>query len=66
LELNINDNIIIVGAIYGPNELNLEFFNRLKNDINFLGSRNVLLGGDWNATLSCEEVRFNIDVLNRI
>jgi exonuclease III len=64
LKLSINDSVLITGAIYGPNETDQNFFLRLKNDIESLGTRNVILGGDWNATPSCDEVQFNIDTLN--
>jgi exonuclease III len=64
LELKALNKVFVIDAVYGPNNTDQNFFTRLKNDISNLGNRKVVLGGDWNATLSCEEVEFNIDVLN--
>jgi exonuclease III len=64
VELRIGAENIIVGAIYGPNNTDQNFFTRLKQDINILGANRLVLGGDWNATPSCEEVGYNIDIIN--
>jgi exonuclease III len=64
LEIELKGCVFILGAVYGPNNYDPEFFTRLKNDLNFLGSRRIILSGDWNCTPSSDEVSVNLDVLN--
>ena len=60
----INGCTVILGSIYGPNETNPGFYNRLQASIRNLGDFPCLLGGDWNATLSCLPLASNPDVIN--
>jgi exonuclease III len=64
LRANINNCTVILGSIYGPNETNLEFYNRLQTSIQNLGNYLCILGGDWNATHSCLPLASNPDVIN--
>jgi exonuclease III len=66
LELDIKNQNIVLGVIYGPNNNDPDFFTRLTADITSLGNRRLVLGGDWNATLLTEEVGLNIDILNMV
>ena len=64
-----NNNIFIVGSIYGTNDNNPLFFANLKNMIELLSGPNIqsipiILGGDWNATIDNSNLESNIDVIN--
>jgi exonuclease III len=64
LKVQLRGNILILGAIYGPNTLDENFFINLRNDINALGNFPTILGGDWNTTFSSLPVDLNPDCLN--
>jgi len=64
LRATINDSTVIFGSIYGPNESNANFYERLHDSIVALGDFPCILGGDWNATYSCLPLASNPDVLN--
>ena len=64
LKLNIKGRLAILGSIYGPNDQNPGFFDRLKNSLRRLGNLPVLLGGDWNCTFATDPIETNIDCLN--
>jgi exonuclease III len=67
LKVLLRGETIILGSVYGPNNQNLEFFHSLKRNIRSLSENNsipVLLGGDWNCTLSADPVDINIDTYN--
>jgi hypothetical protein len=57
---------LIIGSIYGPNHLDLEFFAALEDALSNYDTGNiqVILGGDFNCTYSCDPVPENIDCLN--
>jgi exonuclease III len=57
---------LIIGSIYGPNNLDLEFFAALEDALSNYDTGNipVILGGDFNCTYSCDPVPENIDCLN--
>ncbi len=64
MKVKINNQELIVGSIYGPNDNNCDhFFNFITETCMRWGNIPKLIGGDWNATLSCENVNENIDVL---
>ena len=62
----IKGNTLILGSIYGPNSHDNTFFIALQRDIVALGDHPVILGGDWNCTVSCNNTDTNIDCLNMI
>jgi exonuclease III len=67
LKVAIAGEMIVIGSIYGPNHLDLEFFNKLTVGLiklNPLNDLPVILGGDWNCTVCTDPVHLNIDVLN--
>jgi exonuclease III len=64
LKAEINGSTVILGSIYGPNNRDNNFFANLSNSIERLGDFPVVIGADWNATLSCLPVDDNPDVLN--
>jgi hypothetical protein len=64
LELEMSGERIIIGSIYGPNTLDVNFFENLDNDIRDFNNPNIIIGGDFNCTYSTDEIRTNIDCLN--
>ena len=65
---NINENFLLLdvvvkgkritlGAVYGPNENNVGFYDNLKREIELLGNK-VILGGDFNTILCQESVSY--------
>jgi exonuclease III len=60
LILKLSNNLVLA-AVYGPNDNNLEFFADLTNYLNELGSPNIIAGGDWNATWDLSPPAHNID-----
>jgi exonuclease III len=49
-------------AIYGPNKVQPSFFDNLRNCLHDLGEHPLVMGGDWNCTLSTVSSDANIDV----
>jgi hypothetical protein len=45
LEVAMSGNNLILGSVYGPNTQNIQFFNRLREDIESFNCNNVVLGG---------------------
>jgi hypothetical protein len=39
-------------------------YDNLQRDILSFKNKNIILGGDWNASFDCSPVNENIDVLN--
>ena len=52
LKAEIKGTCFIIGSVYGPNSHDKGFFDRLSTAIRTLGCGNIILGGDWNCTLS--------------
>jgi exonuclease III len=63
LRIRIRGTTVIIGLVYGPNNYDNDFFNRLHHDIVSLGNYPVILAGDWNATYSSLPVEANPDCL---
>jgi exonuclease III len=56
------DNFIIrLVAVYGPNTNDNTFFQELSEYLNTNPGMMTIMGGDWNLTMSTNESRFNID-----
>jgi exonuclease III len=64
LRINLRNTEVIFISIYGPNSPDPAFFNELTGILTRFPALPVVIGGDWNATLSNEPVQNNIDVLN--
>ena len=64
LRASIKGSKMILGAVYGPNDYNPQFFFYLKNAIDRLGNWPILIGGDRNCTFSADPIINNIDCLN--
>jgi len=63
-KLSFDGKIIILCAIYGPNIVQPEFFQSLKRSLIVMGDYPIIMGGDWNCTISCENGPLNDDILN--
>ncbi len=62
IQLTHSGNIFNLVAIYGPNKVQSSFFDNLRNCFNALGNHHLIVGGDWNCTLSSANPDINIDV----
>jgi exonuclease III len=51
-------------AIYGPNSIDHNFFNELDNFIQADPLVPTIIAGDWNCTISTDNINSNIDCLN--
>ena len=59
-----NGNDIVIGAVYGPNDDDNDFFNFLKVNLQQHHGKPIILGGDWNTTVSADNSAENLDVFN--
>jgi len=59
-----NNREIIIGSIYGPNRVEPQFYNNLRQLLLCENDVPIILGGDWNCTYSSEPVRYNPDLCN--
>jgi exonuclease III len=59
---------VVLGAVYGPNENDLEFFTDLENKLVSVNCTDfpTSIGGDWNATWDPRPANINGDVINMI
>jgi exonuclease III len=55
-----------IGSIYGPNQVNQNFFIQLGNKIREWNSTYMVLGGDWNCLYRNDQVNVNIDCINMV
>jgi exonuclease III len=63
LNVTLGEKVLTLGSIYGPNEHNPAFFQSLFNAITSLGNVPVVIGGDFNCTVSRDPIDQNIDCL---
>jgi exonuclease III len=64
VSLRISGKVFILGAVYGPNTYQPDFFINLERDIISLGNHPVIIGGDFNLTPSNLPVDINPDCFN--
>ena len=64
MHCRLNNIEVILGTIYGPNDNNMEFFHNLTRGLNSFPKVPIMLGGDWNATMSALPVNQNLDIIN--
>ncbi len=55
---------LIIGSVYGPNNHNPAFFDRLHTILSRLGNLPVIIGGDWNCTYSALPIPDYPDIIN--
>jgi exonuclease III len=66
LRCNIGGDMCIIGAIYGPNNFDVNFFEFLHREVTALGDYPIVLGGDWNITFSNLPIDVNPDCCNMV
>jgi exonuclease III len=64
LQVNLKGTELILICIYGPNGNDPAFFNSLQDLIRLRRNLPIIITGDWNCTLSTDNVDSNIDCLN--
>ena len=64
LRAKIKGTVMTLGAIYGPNNFDPDFFANLSRDIRNIGGTNIIIWGDWNCTFSNDNINENLDCLN--
>jgi exonuclease III len=64
MHIEVSDFSIWIISIYGPNNNDAIFFDRLRNLTRNAGTTPVLIGGDWNTTVCTINSPDNIDILN--
>jgi exonuclease III len=64
LKASYQGSVFILASIYGPNRHCPRFFEILQNDLAALGDHPVVMGGDWNCTVSPLPPLSNPDVIN--
>ena len=64
VRVEIRGKTLILGSVYGPNKIDENFFKNLKTSITELGNYPIIIGGDWNCTISKDPIEDNIDCLN--
>jgi exonuclease III len=66
IKLKIDDTTLTLGSIYGPNQDDELFFDRISSTIVKFGSDYVIIGGDWNTTYDSRNSRLNMDIINTV
>jgi exonuclease III len=64
LRLRIRGSEVIFISVYGPNNVDNQFFTTLSNYLTDRRDVPVILGGDWNATLCPDPIQNNLDCIN--
>ena len=62
LNLDVGNERLIVGSLYGTNQNEEGFFNTVEQFLNQLNGPPIILGGDLNATWDNQNVNDNLDV----
>jgi exonuclease III len=62
--ISVDDSRIKIISVYGPNGNDPNFFRDLRGHLELEPDLPTVAGGDWNTTLSADDTRFNIDILN--
>jgi exonuclease III len=62
LKISFKGSTFILASIYGPNNHCPIFFENLRADLAALGDHRVIMGGDWNCTVSSLPAANNPDV----
>jgi exonuclease III len=62
IKIEIGSCIIWLISVYGPNTNEANFFNNLDDLLGRCGAIPVLIGGDWNSTVSTLDSPDNIDI----
>jgi exonuclease III len=66
LLINIDNFLFRCVSVYGPNNNDRTFFNDINHFLSLYDDRPVVLGGDWNMTVSTHDGGLNIDTINML
>ncbi len=64
LSITVSDRKFTLGAVYGPNINDLNFYDELQGSVLAMNNQTIILCGDWNATWDPSPVAYNMDVIN--
>jgi exonuclease III len=64
LTVALDDSLVNLVSIYGPNNNDKYFFNHLSDCISNSPNIPVIVGGDWNTTYCTFGSKSNIDIIN--
>jgi exonuclease III len=64
IKITTGNTTVTIGSIYGPNNDDLDFYDRLDTAIKTHNSDFTIIGGDWNTTLDPRHNNINIDTFN--
>jgi exonuclease III len=62
LDVEIKGKKLTLGSVYGPNENSVQFYRKLKREVNEMGNP-VIIGGDFNTILDQDGTENNLDRL---
>jgi len=62
--LQLDNKVLHVFSIYGPNNDNPSFYTTLSNFLHVINDPFIIIGGDWNATISTARNNGNLDIYN--
>jgi hypothetical protein len=66
LTLRLSNTILRIFSTYGPNDNDRSFYDTLSNFMSLDNDSPIIIGGDWNATYSCDDVVHNIDTFRMV
>ncbi len=66
MDLALDNYIVTLGAIYGPNNTGREFFRFLNQALAESEGQYKVIGGDWNTVLDPLPIPQNINVINMV
>jgi exonuclease III len=64
IKASLQHGVVLLGAVYGPNENDRNFFTDLEIGIRRLNCSSVVVAGDWNCTWDPRPANINLDVIN--
>ncbi len=64
LDISISGKRFTLAAVYGPNNDDLAFYDRLAAELQSVNNTSIVVGGDWNATWDPSPIHNNIDAIN--
>jgi exonuclease III len=66
LKCKVDSVVFVLGAVYGPNTDDREFFVNLNSLLKLCNTPSIILGGDWNTTPSSLPASVNPDVFSMV
>ena len=64
LEIKINDKIVIIINVYGPNKDDVSFFEKLEHFIRENEDKDIISGGDYNKIINSEIDKKMVDLIH--